>query len=30
MVIWIIGKSGAGKTFLADKLYRKLKKDVKK
>jgi len=30
MVIWIIGKSGSGKTFLADKLYKKLKKSVKR
>ena len=26
MVIWIIGKSGSGKTFLSKKLFKKLKK----
>ncbi len=26
MVIWIIGLSGSGKTFFADKIYKKLKK----
>ena len=26
MVIWIIGKSGVGKTFLAKKIYYKIKK----
>lgn len=30
MVIWIIGKSGSGKTFLSNYLYKKLKKDYKK
>tara|TARA_Y100000294_G_C8499223_1_gene314094 strand:+ start:128 stop:457 length:330 start_codon:yes stop_codon:yes gene_type:complete len=30
MVIWIIGKSGVGKTFLAKKIYYKIKKIFKK
>ena len=30
MVIWIIGKSGVGKTYLAEKLYKILKKGKKK
>ena len=30
MVIWIIGKSGAGKTFLGKKIYYKIKKNFKK
>jgi|TARA_A100001015_G_scaffold147013_1_gene162997 adenylylsulfate kinase len=30
MVIWIIGKSGSGKTFLGKKLYLKIKKKIKK
>ncbi len=30
MVIWIIGKSGAGKTFLSKNLFKKLKKKFKK
>lgn len=30
MVIWIIGKSGVGKTFLSKKLYNKIKKKNKK
>ena len=30
MVIWIIGKSGVGKTFLAKKIYYKIKKNFKK
>ncbi len=30
MVIWIIGKSGSGKSFITDKLYKKLKKKNKK
>ena len=30
MVIWIIGKSGVGKTFLAKKIYFKVKKNFKK
>ena len=29
MVIWIIGKSGVGKTFLAKKIYYKIKKNFK-
>ena len=30
MVIWIIGKSGVGKTFLAKKIYFKIKENFKK
>lgn len=30
MIIWIIGKSGSGKSFLAKNLYKKLKKKLKK
>ena len=30
MVIWIIGKSGVGKTFFSRLLYNKLKEKVKK
>jgi adenylylsulfate kinase-like enzyme len=30
MVIWIIGKSGVGKTFIAEKIYKKIKKNFKK
>tara|TARA_Y100000031_G_C8075951_1_gene317341 strand:- start:39 stop:533 length:495 start_codon:yes stop_codon:yes gene_type:complete len=30
MVIWIIGKSGAGKTFLSQHLFNKIKKKYKK
>ena len=30
MVIWIIGKSGAGKTFLAKRVYYKIKGNLKK
>jgi len=30
MVIWIIGRSGVGKTYLSKNLYKKLKKKIKK
>ncbi len=30
MVIWIIGKSGSGKSFITAKLYKKIKKKIKK
>ena len=30
MVIWVIGKSGVGKTFLTEKIYKKIKKNFKR
>ena len=30
MVIWIIGKSGSGKTFLSKRLYKKFREKNKK
>lgn len=30
MIVWLIGKSGVGKTFLAKKLYQRIKKKYKK
>ena len=30
MVIWIIGLSGSGKSFLANKIYKRLVKENKK
>ena len=30
MVIWIIGKSGSGKSYITKKIYEKLKKKIKK
>ena len=30
MVVWIIGLSGSGKSFLANKIYKKLTKNTNK